>query len=63
MSSLKIYTPLVAKFTTDDPKMDNSRPLVKNNNVVRNELGEAESVNGGSNPNTNNQNLINTNQI
>ena len=40
--------------------MDKTRPLVKNK--VRSELGTAESVNGGSNPNTkivtnNNQNM------
>ena len=40
--------------------MDNTRPLVLNN-VVRNELEVAKSVNGGSNPNTKNQNLTNTN--
>ena len=41
--------------------MDNSRPPVMNN-AVRNELGEAKSVNGGSNPDTNTNQIINTNQ-
>ena len=41
--------------------MDNSQPPVENK--VRNKLGTAKSVNGGSNPDTNTIKNINTNQV